>query len=151
MLIGSYLGNIGDKRRVAVPKKFLNELGEEPILAKWYEDCLILVSREFWKELFGRLTGGSGVISLGVRDIERFILGSAFEVEPDIQGRIIIPEVLSNHANLDKEVVFIGLSDRVEIWDKGIWEKQSSGLEKTTKEYIEKLAHEGSQSRAGTS
>lgn len=141
MLIGSYLGNLGDKRRVAVPKKFLNELGEKPILAKWYEDCLILVSDKFWKELFERLTGGKRVISLGVRDIERFILGSAYETEPDAQGRIIIPEILASHASLDKELVFIGLTDRVEIWNREIWERESSKLGKTTKDYIEKLAN----------
>jgi len=141
MLIGTYLGSLGEKRRVAVPKKFLIELGEKPILAKWYEDCLILVSVEFWNHLFKRLTGGSGVINLGVRDIERFILGSAFETEPDHQGRIIIPEMLSDHAHLEKDLVFIGLADRVEIWNRGTWESESAKLGKTTKEYIENLAN----------
>lgn len=141
MIIGTYLGSLGEKRRVAVPKKFLTELGEKPILAKWYENCLILVSDKFWQTLFKRLTGGSGVINLGVRDIERFILGSAFETEPDAQGRIIIPEFLASHANLEKEVVFIGLVDRVEIWNKGTWDRESTKLATTTKEYIENLAN----------
>lgn len=143
MITGSYLGNLGEKRRVAVPKKFLKALGPKPILAKWYEDCLILVSGDFWSALLKRLTGGSSVISLGVRDIERFILGSAYETEPDAQGRIIIPEILANYANLKEELVFIGLTDRVEIWDKGTWDRKSAELSKTTKEYIEKLADEG--------
>ena len=140
MLIGSYLGNLGEKRRAAIPKKFLVELGEKPILAKWYEDCLILVSSEFWKVLLGRLTGGSSVISLGVRDIERFILGSAYETEPDSQGRIILPEILVDYANLGRELVFVGLTDRVEIWAKEVWDKKSMELVKTTKEYVEELA-----------
>ncbi len=140
MLIGSYLGSIGERRRVAVPKKFLTELGERVIIAKWYENCLILVSEKFWEELLTRLTGGSRVISFGVRDIERFILGSAFEVEPDGQGRIVIPEILVRYANLGKEVVFAGLTDRVEIWAKEIWDEKSEELSATTKEYIENLA-----------
>ncbi len=140
MLIGSYLGNLEEKRRAAIPKKFLVELGEKPILAKWYEDCLILVSSEFWKVLLGRLTGGSSVISLGVRDIERFILGSAYETEPDSQGRIILPEILVEYANLGKELVFVGLTDRVEIWAKEVWDKKAMELAKTTKEYVEQLA-----------
>ena len=73
MLIGSYLGSLSEKRRVAVPKKFLDDLGEKPIVAKWYEDCLILVGKEFWNKLFFRLTGGKKTISYGVREIERFI------------------------------------------------------------------------------
>src|SRR3989304_1516487 len=137
MLIGSYLGSLGEKRRVAVPRRFLAEVGEKPILAKWYEDCLILVSEEFWQRLLRRLTGETKVISLGVRDIERFILGSAFETEPDSQGRIVIPEILAKYANLNKDLVFIGLTDRIEIWPKEAWDTKSIELVKTTKEYIE--------------
>lgn len=139
MLIGSYLGNLNEKRRAAVPKKFLLELGDKPILAKWYEDCLLLVSSGFWEKLFERLTGGKKVISYGVRDIERFILGSAFEVDPDEQGRIVIPEILSKYANFNKEIVFTGLYDRVEIWAVETWNKKTEELSKTTKEFIEKL------------
>lgn len=142
MLIGSYQTNLGDKRRVAVPKKFLNELGNKPILAKWYEDCLILVSSNFWESLFTRLTAGRKTVSLGVRDIERFILGSAFELEPDAQGRIIIPEILAEYAKIKKELIFLGLGDRVEIWPKEIWDEKSRELQKTTKQYIEKLSRD---------
>lgn len=140
MLIGSYTGIVNEKRRIAVPKKFLQELGEKQVTAKWYEDCLILVSHNFWENLLDRLTGGRRAIDLGVRDIERFILGSAFEVEPDDQGRIIIPEILVEYAGLSKEVVFVGLIDRVEIWAKEVWDKKSFELSKTTKEYIEVLS-----------
>ena len=133
------MGNLSDARRVAVPKKFLKELGDNPILAMWYEDCLILVSSDFWERLLTRLTGGKKAVDLGVRDIERFILGSAFETEPDEQGRIVIPEILSSYANLGKDTVFVGLMDRVEIWSKAVWDEKSATLAKTTKEYIENL------------
>jgi MraZ protein len=140
MLIGSYLGNLSDARRVAVPKKFLGSLGDKPILAKWYEDCLILVSGQVWQTILSRLTGGAKVAGLGIRDIERFILGSAFETEPDFQGRIVIPQLLAGYADLAKDVVFIGLGDRVEIWNKIKWDEKSMELAKTTKEYIENLS-----------
>ena len=140
MLFGSYLGNLSDKRRVAVPKKFKEELGERPILAKWYEDCLILVSSEFWEKLLGRLTGGSRVASLAARDIERFILGSAYELEPDGQGRVVIPEILAEYAKFKESLIFVGLGDRVEIWPKEVWDQKSQELAKVTKEQIEELA-----------
>lgn len=140
MLIGTYLGSMSSSRRVALPKKFLAEIGENPVLAKWYEDCLILVSSNFWEKLSNRLIGSRNTINLGVRDIERFILGSAYELEPDEQGRIIIPENLAHFAKLEKEVVFLGLLDRVELWSKGAWESRSSGLEGSTREYIEDIA-----------
>lgn len=134
------MGNLSDARRVAVPKKFIKELGANPILAMWYENCLILVSSEFWQRLLTRLTGGKKTVSLGVRDIERFILGSAFETEPDEQGRIIVPEILSAYAALGHDLIFVGLVDRVEIWSKTAWDEKSLNLAKTTKEYIEELS-----------
>lgn len=127
-------------RRVAVPKKFLVELGEKPILAKWYEDCLILVSSGFWQKLFVRLTGGEKSMPLGVREIERFILGSAYETEPDEQGRIVLPEILANYAKLGSDIIFVGLMDRVELWPKESWDEKSKDLAKTTKEYIENVS-----------
>ncbi|MDP1760397.1 MAG: cell division/cell wall cluster transcriptional repressor MraZ [Candidatus Woesebacteria bacterium] len=140
MLIGTYLGALSDRRRVAVPKKFLIELGNSPILAKWYEDCLILVSSDFWENLSNKLTGGKRARDLGVRDIERFILGSAFETEPDEQGRIIIPEILAEYAKFEKDICFVGLLDRVEVWPKVVWDEKSTKLAQTTKEYIENLS-----------
>ena len=143
MLIGSYLGLLGEKRRTAVPKRFLDELGEKLVVAKWYDGCLVLVSEGFWEALLNRLTGGSRVASLGVRDIERFILGSAFEVIPDSQGRIIIPEILASFAGLDNELVFLGLGDRVEIWGRKVWEEKAGKIAETTRDYIENLAKDG--------
>lgn len=138
MLIGSYASILGEKRRTAIPKKFLAELGDVPIIAKWYEDCLVIVSIEFWNSVLTRLTGKEGRLELGVRDIERFIIGSAFEVEPDEQGRIVVPEILVGYAKLQKEIVFVGLGDRVEIWNKSDWDKKTEEVVKTTKEFIER-------------
>ncbi|OGM28815.1 hypothetical protein A2962_05030 [Candidatus Woesebacteria bacterium RIFCSPLOWO2_01_FULL_39_61] len=140
MLIGSYLGLLGEKRRTAIPKKFLDEIGIELIIAKWYENCLVLVNQNYWQKLLERLTGGSKVISFGVRDIERFILGSAFEIKPDSQGRIIIPEILSQYAVFKKDLIFLGLGDRIEIWAKEIWDEKAKVISGTSKEFIERLA-----------
>jgi MraZ protein len=78
-------------------------------------------------------------LKLGIRDIERFILGSAFETEPDTQGRIIIPEILVKYANLDKDLVYVGLINRVEIWAKEAWDLKSEELAKITRDYIEEI------------
>lgn len=131
---------LSEARRIAIPKKFLGELGEVPVLAKWYENCLILVNNGFWEKLSERLIGGRHKFNIIVRDIERFILGSAYEVEPDEQGRVIVPEDLVKYAKFTKEVVFVGLVDRIEIWPKEIWEEKTKGLAHLTKNYLEDLA-----------
>lgn len=140
MLIGIYSSSLNSQRRVAIPSAFRKELGEKIILAKWYEDCLLLVSISFLEALLKRLTGGSRVASLGVRDIERFILGSSFEIEPDPQGRVVIPEILVNFAGIEQDLMFLGLGDRAEIWSKEKWLEKAKEIEKTSKEYVESLA-----------
>lgn len=140
MVIGQYKSKLTDKDRVSVPVKFRHELGEELILARWYENCLVLVSKGNWEKLLRRLTGGSQIVISPVRDIDRFILGSAFEAKLDSQGRFIIPEFLINYAEISHEVVFVGLGDRVEVWSSKKWEDLEQSVKEKAEKAIEKVA-----------
>src|SRR3989344_543197 len=126
MLLGQYQSVLGDKRRLAIPKKFVRELGNRIILAKWYEKCLVVVSEGNWSELLTKLTSKIDIITSPVRDTERFVLGSAYESSPDSQGRVVIPDSLVKYADLKKNVVFLGLGSRVEIWNEDEWLKKET-------------------------
>lgn len=123
-----------------MPKKIRQELGDEMVIAKWYENCLVLVSSENWQKLIRRLTGERGLITSPVRDIDRFIFGSAFEVELDSQGRFVLPEDLINYAEIASEVVFVGLGDRVEVWPAKKWKELEEDAEEKASESIDELA-----------
>ena len=97
MLIGQYTSKLTDKDRLAIPKKLREELGEELIITRWYENCLVIIAKAGWEALFARLTGNSVLITSPVRDIDRFVLGNAFEVVLDSQGRFVLPEILSTN------------------------------------------------------
>jgi MraZ protein len=140
MFIGQYPGILSVKRRLAVPKKFRDELGKKLVVAKWYEGCLVVISVPKWNALLDRLTGVSKVITSPVRDTDRFILGSAFEVEPDDQGRIVIPEALTQYAHIKTNITFLGLGDRIEIWDQGKWTEREKYISENASEMVEKLA-----------
>lgn len=140
MLIGQYQGSLGEKNRVAVPNSFRKELGKKVIVAKWYEGCLVLVGEQRWQALLKGLTGERRLITAPVRDTDRFILGSAFELSLDAQGRGVIPTILVEYAGLGKEIMFLGLRDRVEIWNKEAWLKQEVYVAKNAAQFIEKLA-----------
>lgn len=101
---------------------------------------MVLVSEERWSALLKRLTGSQTIIVTPIRDTERFIFGSAYEVQPDDQGRIVIPERLSEYAGLKEELCFVGLGDRIEIWDKENWEMKEKTIARDSAEYIEELA-----------
>lgn len=144
MLIGQYESIIGDKNRTSVPRKFRNELGDSLIIARWYENCLVVVSAGSWSSLVGRLTGASRMVTQSVRDTDRFILGSAYEITPDSQGRIVLPANLVEFAKLKSDIVFLGLGDRVEVWDKTEWKKRQDYIAANADGLIEKLSQEKS-------
>lgn len=140
MLIGQYTSKLTDKNRISVPKKIRDELGREMVIAKWYENCLVLVSKENWQRLISRLVGEAKIIVSPVRDIDRFIFGSAFEVELDSQGRFVLPESLTDYASVKTEVIFVGLGDRVEIWPAEVWKELEENAEKKASEAMVKIA-----------
>jgi len=137
MLIGEYKSKLGQKKRVSLPKKFRNELGEDLILTRGYEQALIIVNEELWKKVATEVMNGS-FINKDIRDTSRFLVGGAKEISLDTQGRFVIPETLVEHAGLDDEVMFIGLVNWVEVWDKNKWEKRLTYL----KEHGEEIAQE---------
>ena len=124
MLIGQYLVKLTDKGRLALPSKFKKILGNEIIVAKWYEGCIVIVDSHKWQGLLNKLTGNAEHITESVRDTDRFLLGSAFEVELDAQGRFVVPKTLRRYANIQREAVFLGLGDRVEILDEKTWSEK---------------------------
>ncbi len=123
MIIGEYRSKVGDKKRVSLPKKFRDELGEEIILTRGYEDALILVNKGMWEKIAKDVIGGS-FINKNVRDTSRFLIGSAIEISIDKQGRFLIPDSLFDHAGLNKDVVFLGLINWIEVWDREKWDKR---------------------------
>jgi len=145
MLIGQYNSKLTDKKRLSVPKKFRAELGDELVIARWYEGCLVLVSRESWHKLIKRLVGEIKIITSPVRDIDRFVLGSAFEVELDSQGRFVLLDTLLDYAQIGEEVVFVGLGDRVEVWSDKNWQEFEVGAEAKAAKAIERIASTSSQ------
>lgn len=137
MIIGEYRSTVGDKKRVSLPKKFRDELGGDIILTRGYEDSLILVNKQMWEKVASEVVNGS-FINKNIRDTNRFLVGGAVEIDTDKLGRFIIPEALFEHAGLKKDVVFIGLINWIEIWDKEKWENKLKYL----KENGEEIANE---------
>jgi len=140
MLIGNYSSKISLANRVAIPNSFRKEIGKTFVIAKWYENCLVIVSSSNWSELLKRITGKTEFITQSVRDTDRFILGSAFELTTDSQGRAVLPKSLAEFASLSEEVIFLGLGDRVEIWAKKAWEEKEKLVSTNAAQTLEKLA-----------
>ncbi|MCH5204271.1 MAG: division/cell wall cluster transcriptional repressor MraZ [Oscillospiraceae bacterium] len=126
-MYGSYEHTVDVKGRMNFPAKLLKELGEHFYISKSInEKCLTVYTSESWEALRDKLKGNSSKNALAV---QRFIFGSACEVEPDKQGRIAIPLALRNYADINGEVVVVGMADRAEIWQKAAWEQYMSDFD----------------------
>ena len=140
MFVGTYLVSVTSGKRISIPSVFRQKLGKSVILAKWYENCLVLSGTDSWNALLDRVTGGEKMIIEPIRQTEHFIFASAFEVEVDDQGRIVLPDRLISYAGLGESVYFLGVGDRVEVWNKEIWEKKETEVAADAANYIENLA-----------
>jgi len=140
MFVGTYLVSVTSGKRTSIPSVFRQKLGNSVILAKWYENCLVLVGTDSWNALLERLTGGIKMIIEPIRQTEHFIFASAYEVEVDEQGRVVLPDRLVSYANLGEQVYFLGVGDRVEIWNKEIWDEKEKLVASEAPGYIEELA-----------
>ena len=122
MLIGEYSHTIDAKGRMIVPAKFRTELGERFIITKVFDGCLYGYSIEEWKSIEEKIKTLPLITGKDARNFTRFFFSSAIECELDAQGRILITQNLREHAKLEKEVVVIGVSTRIEIWSKEQWD-----------------------------
>lgn len=139
MLIGQYHTKISPKGRMAFPKKFREILGDSLVVTVGYENSLMVVSAKEWQSLV-ESTENKPFILNSARDTNRFLLGEATEIELDEQGRCVLPNYLRTHARIGEEVVFLGLSKYVEVWDKQAWNEYQQTLNQNIGKIAEKLS-----------
>lgn len=114
MLIGEYQHSLDAKGRVNFPSRLREDLGTRFYITKGLDNCLFVYSAEEWKVLESKIRE---LPMSKARTLQRFLFAGAVEVEPDKQGRVLIPANLREHAGLSKDVMIIGVSNRAEIWD----------------------------------
>ena len=122
MLIGEYEHSLDLKGRLIMPSKLRTDIGERFILTKGLDGCLFAFSTEEWSNFETKLKA-LPLSDKNARNFVRFFLSGATECEIDKQGRFLIPNNLREAANLEKEVIIIGVGTRLEIWDKDTWMK----------------------------
>ena len=127
MFMGEYLHTIDNKGRLIFPAKFRDLLGETFIATKGLDNCLFVYTQEEWAIIAGNLKQQQQA-KPEVRAFVRIFFAGAAELEADKQGRVLLPNNLREYAGLDKEVIVIGVSNRIEIWDKGAWDEYNKKI-----------------------
>lgn len=138
MFYGEYSHTIDPKGRLIIPSRFREELGPRFILTKGLDECLFAYPLDEWGNLEAKLKT-LPISSKDARAFIRFFFSGATECEVDKQGRVLIPPTLRKHAGLDKEVYIIGVSTRMEIWDKNKWENYNMDESLSADKIAEKM------------
>ena len=119
-LIGEFKSTLDAKGRMNFPVKLREEFGSSFIISKTIgAECIKVYTAEDWAALVEKI---KTMPQTRTADIQRFLFGSAFEIEPDKQGRVLIPAPLREYAGLSADIVIVGLVGRAEIWDKAKWD-----------------------------
>lgn len=142
MLIGEYEHTLDEKNRVSLPRQFRTGLGKRIVMTRGLDNCLFVYPKANWEKVMQKLQEMS-FAQADQRGFNRFILSGAAEVEVDAAGRILVPEHQRAFANLKKNVVFAGVSDRVEVWDAEVWKAYKTAIEKKADSIAETLGQIG--------
>ena len=124
MFMSQYNHTVDTKGRLIIPSKFREILGDEFVVTKGMDGCLFVYANDDWKVFEQKLTS-LPITNKDARKFARFFLAGAAPVEVDKQGRILLPAHLREFAELDKDVVLVGVGSRIEIWNKDKWEENN--------------------------
>ena len=136
--MGTYQNNVDPKGRVSIPVKYREALGERFFVTKGFDSCIDIYTVEEWEKFAEKLHKLS-VTKRDMRDFVRFIFGNATEVELDKQGRILLPAMLRETVGIEKEVIVMGVGNKVEIWDKVAWDERQQAISQHISEISENL------------
>ncbi|EFH29228.1 protein MraZ [Lactobacillus jensenii JV-V16] len=121
MFMGEYHHNLDAKGRLIIPAKFRNQMGDKIIFTRGMEGCIFGYSEEEWQKIEAKLAK-LPLTKRNVRKFTRLFYSGAMESEFDKQGRVNLTATLKEHAELEKECVIVGVSNRIEIWSQKRWD-----------------------------
>lgn len=138
MFMGEHHHNIDDKGRMIIPARFREELGAKFIVTRGMDKCLFVYPQKEWSVIEDKLKS-LPFTKKDARAFTRFFFSGATECELDKQGRANIPVTLRTYADLEKECVVIGVSNRVEIWSKSVWQTYFEESEESFSDIAESI------------
>ena len=128
MFLGEYTHTIDGKGRLTVPAKFRGELAAGLVVTRGLDRNLVVYPMVEWEKLAKEILARP-ITDQRMRDFRRRVFAGAVDIEPDRQGRILIPPYLREFAGIDGEVIIAGMFSSLEIWSGAEWAKVKESIE----------------------
>ena len=142
MFLGEYQHTVDEKGRIVMPSRFRDRLDDGVVVTKGQERCLYVFPADRWEQEVEKVSRLPRTNRTN-RNYARSFFGSAIDQQTDKQGRLQLPQTLRTYAGIDKDVVIVGVSDRLEIWDAAAWEALSEEADQLYSSIEEALSEEG--------
>ena len=127
MFRGSSFHTIDPKGRIIIPSRFRDVIkasGAESVMSTGMDSCLFAYTHDQWGKLEQKILHLPEK-SDAMRRFMRIFIGAAHDCKCDAQGRVLIPPYLKQYAELDKDIVLVGVLDRFEVWSRDRWEREN--------------------------
>ncbi len=141
MFMGEYHHNLDDKKRLIIPSKFREELGDKFVVTRGIENCLFAYPISNWEQITHKLQS-LPFTKKDARRFNRFFLSGATLAEFDRQGRITLTSPMVDYAEIKKECVVLGVGDRLEIWSIEAWDEFMNSAKDNMSDIAENLFNE---------
>ncbi|MCP4418940.1 MAG: division/cell wall cluster transcriptional repressor MraZ [Chloroflexi bacterium] len=128
MFLGEFLHTIDNKGRITIPAKFRNLLAAGLVVARGFDQNLMLFPLDGWQELANSIAQRP-LSDEGVRAFRRRLFSGAIDLTPDRQGRILLPPYLRQFAHIEGEVVIAGMFNYLELWNSEAWNTVRNDIE----------------------
>lgn len=142
VFLGWYQHTVDDKGRIVMPSKFRDRVARGVVVTKGQERCLYVFPSDRFEEEAARINRLPRTNRRN-RDYARAFFGSAADLQADKQGRLQIPQPLRAYAGLEKDVVVVGVFERIEIWDAASWAANQETADDLYSGIEEALSEEG--------
>lgn len=119
--MGTFRPKLDEKGRLFLPAKFREALADGVVVTQGQEKCLVVWPPEVF-DLEADKVAERSMTDMAARGYQRMFFSGGDEVVPDKQGRVSIPAPLRDYAGLEKDVVVIGVRNRLEIWNPSAWD-----------------------------
>jgi MraZ protein len=139
MFLGEFEHTIDDKGRLTIPAKFRARLAGGLVITKGIDRCLGLYPPDVWERLAQKISALPQT-NPKAREFRRQMFGSASDDVPDRQGRVNLPQYLRGYAQIDRQVVIVGLCDHCEIWDLAQWRERQEAADSDLDARMEQFA-----------
>ena len=147
--LGEYEATLDKKWRFLLPAGLKKQLPEEGatlfVINRGFEKCLTLYPIQSWEPIFSDISKLND-FDPKVREFRRYFLNGATQLELDSAGRLLLPQNLTEHASLEKDIVLVSAVNKIEIWDKS---KYTQFFETFTPQSFSDLANEVMNKRTG--